>query len=349
MAFGFYSPVTVAHAQVPSTQSNFPVLVSVTDARFKTTGGGGNVQNASGFDIRPYSDTGLTTALTYELERYNSSTGEVIMWVSIASLSSSVDTPIYLAYGDATLSSDGSSASTWDSNFKAVWHLKDGTTLSGTDTTTGNNLTLNNTPTAVAGQIDGGMGLNGTNQDATPANPGDFPITTAWSVSCWVNATVLVGSDRIIVKWGQFSNNGPHIIYTSGSAQWSVRFWGGTSCNGGTPATGTWTHLYGTFDASNLRLYVGGSLAAGPTAATPASGTAAGVVGSNSLGGSFWSGSLDEIRISDVARSADWITTEFNNQSNPGSFAPLGTEVPVGGGGAVVVPRFHYADSPMGF
>ncbi len=30
-----------------------------------------------------------------------------------------------------------------------------------------------------------------------------------------------------------------------------------------------------------------------------------------------------------VARSADWITTEYNNQSAPGTFETLGTEVPV--------------------
>jgi hypothetical protein len=32
-------------------------------------------------------------------------------------------------------------------------------------------------------------------------------------------------------------------------------------------------------------------------------------------------GIIDEVRISNVARSADWITTEYNNQSNPNFYS----------------------------
>jgi len=38
-------------------------------------------------------------------------------------------------------------------------------------------------------------------------------------------------------------------------------------------------------------------------------------------------GMLDEVRISNVARSADWILTEFSNQSDPGSFYTVGSEI----------------------
>jgi hypothetical protein len=41
----------------------------------------------------------------------------------------------------------------------------------------------------------------------------------------------------------------------------------------------------------------------------------------------FWDGKLDEVRVASVARSANWITTEYNNQSAPGTFETLGTEV----------------------
>src|SRR5712675_599468 len=123
MAFSFYSPLSINSAQVPSTQTDFPVLVSVTDARFKTVGNGGHVQNSSGFDIRPYTDSTLTTAITgYELERYNASTGEVVMWVKVSSLTSA-STPFVLAYGDAGISTDGSSSSTWSNSFRSDFHL----------------------------------------------------------------------------------------------------------------------------------------------------------------------------------------------------------------------------------
>jgi len=43
--------------------------------------------------------------------------------------------------------------------------------------------------------------------------------------------------------------------------------------------------------------------------------------------GDFWNGSIDEVHISNTGRSADWITTEYNNQSAPGTFQTLGSEV----------------------
>ena len=37
-------------------------------------------------------------------------------------------------------------------------------------------------------------------------------------------------------------------------------------------------------------------------------------------------GMVDEVRASNTARSAGWIATEYNNQSAPSTFAPVGTE-----------------------
>jgi len=34
----------------------------------------------------------------------------------------------------------------------------------------------------------------------------------------------------------------------------------------------------------------------------------------------YWHGVLDEVHISSGARSADWIATEYNNQSSPSTF-----------------------------
>src|SRR5947207_13367795 len=40
----------------------------------------------------------------------------------------------------------------------------------------------------------------------------------------------------------------------------------------------------------------------------------------------FWPATyLDEIRLSSSTRSAAWITTEYNNQSSPGTFIPSGS------------------------
>ena len=58
--------MTVNHNFVPSTQSNFTVLVSVTDATLRTISNGGHVANANGYDIGFYTDSSGSTKLKWE-------------------------------------------------------------------------------------------------------------------------------------------------------------------------------------------------------------------------------------------------------------------------------------------
>src|SRR5574343_522534 len=140
MAFSYYRAITIDRTKVPTTnQTDFPVLISGTYTYLKTTGNGGLVQNASGYDIGFYSESSLTTKLKWEREVYNSSTGEVLYWVKVPTVNGSGagrETTIDMAYGDASISTDQSDASNvWDSNYAAVFHFGDGTTKSGTDST----------------------------------------------------------------------------------------------------------------------------------------------------------------------------------------------------------------------
>lgn len=47
-------------------------------------------------------------------------------------------------------------------------------------------------------------------------------------------------------------------------------------------------------------------------------------IGSNASN-EYFSGSIDEVRVSNIARSADWIATEYNNQSSPSTFYTIST------------------------
>jgi hypothetical protein len=49
-------------------------------------------------------------------------------------------------------------------------------------------------------------------------------------------------------------------------------------------------------------------------------------LGSNANNTEYWVGYLDELRVSDTARSVAWIATEYNNQDRPSTFYSLGTE-----------------------
>ena len=101
------------NSEISSDLSNFPVLVSVTDSDFiKAT-------ESDGTDIIFTANDG-TTRLAHEIERYNTSTGEVIAWVKIPTLSASTGTDIYIYY-KGVVEIDASSV--WDDNYRLVYHL----------------------------------------------------------------------------------------------------------------------------------------------------------------------------------------------------------------------------------
>jgi hypothetical protein len=107
--------------------------------------------------------------------------------------------------------------------------------------------------------------------------------------------------------------------------------WGGATLGGTNayPTVNTWHYMVYTFDGTTHRPYYDGGVLA--TATTPAAqtGTPSRVYFSTYDGANEdWNGGIDEVRISDpgIVRSANWILTEYRNQSNPGTFSTLGAE-----------------------
>ncbi len=217
-----------------------------------------------------------------------------------------------------------------------MYHFADGNSLSVNDSTSNAfNGTTHNTPTATAGQVDGAMNLNGSNQwVGTSLAWASAPQT----VSVWVNITSFA-SNPLITRWIN-SADGYWLINPSGHSQSCPN----NACVGaGTESsnslsTNTWTHLANVMGAVgvNQRLYKDGvemsylSHATGFVSAN--SNFAMGSDFGNSL---FFPGKMDELKVSQVALSGDWIATEYNNQFSPSTFYTVGAETPVGGGGGV--------------
>jgi hypothetical protein len=70
-----------------------------------------------------------------------------------------------------------------------------------------------------------------------------------------------------------------------------------------------------------------GSSADGTPPANTGDDIVAGGLGTNGFGNIFlFNGLLDELRVSNIARSAGWIATQYNNQSNPATFLSVGAQ-----------------------
>jgi hypothetical protein len=96
-------------------------------------------------------------------------------------------------------------------------------------------------------------------------------------------------------------------------------------------AISTWVYLVGTYaDSTHLTLYINGtSAASGGNGIAAASGAGQTFnIGSYDTTADFVDGLIDEGRVATVARSADWVITEYNNQFSPGTFETLGSQSP---------------------
>src|SRR3990167_5778401 len=213
MAFSFKASITIDETKVAGSadHTDFPVLVSGTydgtgtEPDLRTTANGGNVENASGYDIQFFSDSDLTTRLAAERESFVATTGVVNFWVKVPTLDYDNDTVIYIAYGDSGISTDPNddatygATSTWNANYLGVWHLPDGTTLTALDSTSNNNDgTLTNTPTAAAGQIDGAADFeSSSDQYINVGNGASLQITGDLTLSAWIKLESLPASNGV--------------------------------------------------------------------------------------------------------------------------------------------------------
>lgn len=348
-AFSYYRSVTIDHTQCGATNSSsFPVTVSLTDNTLKVTGSGGHVQSSTGYDIYFYSDSGLTTRIPAYREYYSGTAGTYIGKVKVGTVSHTVDTVIYMAYGDAGIVTDPNANGTYggvptfSNSYSGVWLLPDGTTPSFVEVENGYNGTNSGT-TAAAGKVDGGVAIAPSKFfTASGANLNGW---TAQTIAFWINLGA--SSDafgRIIEKgsnteWTILTNptgSDTRIVVQVGTGTSLIA----TSADYG----GAFHHVVVTIDASfNTILYIDGANAG---TGIGVSGVTNGTVNVGQFGGGSFSaqGTIDNITISSVVRSADWVTTEFNNQSTPGNigapgFYTVGSEQTPAVSG--VVPRRH--------
>src|SRR5262249_60924718 len=98
------------------------------------------------------------------------------------------DTVTYMNYATpAITTSQENKSGVWDANYKGVWHLPNGSTLTAADSTANsNNGTITNA-TASAGQIDGAASFANNGRIALGANLNN--VLTGRTYEAWVKAT----------------------------------------------------------------------------------------------------------------------------------------------------------------
>lgn len=335
----FHRNITVDHTQAGSTNSsNFTVLVSLSDTTLKTIANGGNVSNSNGYDILFYSDNVFTSLLNWEMEFYDPVNGVMIAWVYLPTVSHTVDTVFYMDYGDPSIVTfqGGAVGSAWNSDYGLVSHLPNGTTLTAADSTSNANVpTIGSQVTAGTGKIDGGAafpGIVGSGASVSYAFSASITPTAQITASLWVKGTPTGTPFQCLINKGDGATQGNssyEMLYRNSDGnlrfEVSTSFWETVQSSAIDIMDGNWHYVVGTYDGSFIWLYIDGTM-----------------VDFMSFSGSFnadtnplcigalvdtnfpVSGTMDEVRISSIGRSADWVLTQYNNQNNPGNIGSPG-------------------------
>jgi CheY-like chemotaxis protein len=325
----------------PGTLSDYPVLVHLTGDWLKTTTvdpTNGRIEDVNGYDIVFRYDGGSCTsgrpcdALDFEIEKYNGTDGELIAWVRIPSLSKSADTDFYIYYGNVCVSDDSQNATgVWNANYKGVWHLKEDPEASAPQfldsTTNPNDGTANSLAIAnqVAGQIDGSLEFDDTSErHVSVSDHSSLQLSTNMTISVWLNTSDTQTDTAVIVnKWSSGTSARNYWLgkWDENSLAFFVDDTQTVTAGLSLINDGAWHHVTGVADVANslLRIYVDG-LEKNTTSYSGTSRTGTNALhighGSGEVSQEF-DGIIDEVRVSSIVRTADWIQTDYSNQYDP--------------------------------
>lgn len=361
-SYKYRKRITFDHTKVSGSSDliDFPVLINIDNDNtlevIGTAGNTGQVANSNGYDIVFTADDGVTL-LDHQLIRYNGSNnnGDLQCWVKIPNLSASFDTHIYMYYGGSSTATDPSSTSVWSNGYVGVWHFYN--SLNNATATGGLNGTNNGTSNSTTSPFTNGNArqfTSGSSQyiDVTPYNS-VYDITGDITVSAWIR----LSSNNIDQKIAGNQNNTATSggwkfgVYTDGKVEFEIRTSNNASTlnrgvSGGTALSNTtWYYVVGQYSdvGDFIRTYVNGNIDRA-IATNAVLGTSPGTMKFGrepfSTGG-YFNGIMAEVRLSNVIRSADWIATEYNNQSSPTTFYTISgaPEIWIGGTGMNTAQR----------
>lgn len=144
----------------------------------------------------------------------------------------------------------------------------------------------------------------------------------AWSLECWCKATTLPGSGSYACMMSMGSNATGNtaqikVHNNAGTSKFNLSTFNGDIEGGPTVSNTSVYHVVGTYDGTSTRLYVNGSLVAGPSNFTLnliANYADIGADGGGSGGalGDYFTGPIDEAAFYTVALSATQVSNHYN-------------------------------------
>jgi biopolymer transport protein ExbB len=305
-------------ANLAGSPENVPILVRLSLANFQYFS---NLKPDAS-DLRAIADDD-STPLKLHIEHFDPQAQIALIWVLVPKVAGGGKTSFYLYYGNENASSASDPAGTYDGNQVLVYHFGPPKGSPQDSTHYKSDPTAFNATVNPASLIGSGASFSGSQTITIPASStGSLRLAAGqgFTASAWVRFSAAQSSADVV----QLSGQGTELTLGISGTQAFARYASGSGAPlsvqaTGQLTTGDWHHLALTLGGGQLTLYVDGAQAGqAPAQAVDIAGTL--TVGGSAAGGSFFTGDMDELEVSDIARSADWIKAAASSQ---GMTAPL--------------------------
>jgi autotransporter-associated beta strand protein len=309
-----------ANIPVGDSATNFPLLVRLNNGNFNF----GEAQ-PDGSDVRFITAAGSN--LSYQIEQWDSVNSTAAVWVKIPSIAPNARQEIKMYWGKSGVASQSNGANVFNAanGYASVLHMNE--TVSDV---VGNTAPTNSGTTLTTGMIGKGRNFTSGNGILVGTDLTNFPTgSNPHSSEVWIRSGV---SPTTIMGWGIQQGQGKVVMQLASPPHINMDcYFGGANVTGAsTLSTTQWVHVAHTYQNNTACIYVNGvldgTITNGNTVMnmpTPARFYVGGWYDNYSF-----VGDMDEVRISNVTRSANWIKLEYENQKSlqtlVGSLVPAG-------------------------
>ncbi len=309
-----------AGADITGTLTDVPVLIRLSIGNFQYF----NDLKPDGSDIR-FVASDDKTPLKFHIERFDSQSQLAFIWVRVPRLTGGAKTDkIFLYYGNkGSVPSGSDPAGTYDVNQALVYHFGAATGSPQDSTGYKTEPTKFTAEVTSASLIGSGVKFSGGQIISVPAGGAVRLLAgKGFTLSVWVRIDAAQSQSQAYVA--QLAEQGRELTLGITGTQAFVRYSGGsgppvTVQQAGQLTTGQWHHLAMRIGDGHLTLLADGVEAGQADAEAQEIGGAL-TIGGSAAGDHYFSGALDELEVSNVARSTDWLKAAARSE---GMVAPL--------------------------
>ena len=298
---------TPGGADLPATASveGFPLLVRLHKNLFDFA-----QAMPKGEDLRFSNSSG---PLAFQIEAWDPAEGKASIWVRIPTIKGNARQEIRLHWGHAGATSESNGAAVFNGSngYLSVWHMNDPVqdevgTLESKDTGT----------TATAGRIGTARHFAGSHGIFCGDRISQYPAGAGPHTSeAWFRPEQPNGR---ILAWGNEAPQGKVVMHLPSPPHVRMDcYFSGANVEGSSPVPmAQWVQVVHTYEKGDSRVYVNG--VPDGVSKTPSAPLSIKSPARLWIGGWYdqydFTGDIDEVRISRVARSADWVKLQYENQ-----------------------------------